>query len=591
MQGEITKTIADIEYQNIFFDFGEAIAKKKAELSMVPEAADIDITVADEKGATGVMLVPSRNPEDVNDFYLNAYVAGNKLIISGKEGKQIDSAESVIEGELRVDPNTVEYVPQPLTAQDPVDEIITITMMDGAIYKIHTVPEQLLKMEITGSGVAPENAGIYTFRMLGWMVRVNSDGYIVYYRDINCAGLDDNFQPHETPDGMFYSYCIALTDRFFGLGEGMFVIMDENYRDIDTVTLMPNDDPNHTHGEGYLDFHEIRVISKGNYLVKGYNRMRATMPDSLDGVDGTHDTYGWVVVMQQQKDGKLLWELTTADYPLFFEASVEPTSYVETSMEKPSDYIHMNSLDWIADEDGNVIKLLTSMRNLSALVQFDVRTGAIDWIFGGKASTLTGFDEFCTERQDHFGNTFNAVMFGQHYARYEHLLPGHVLGNIYQVSVFDNGTGAAFMEGNGPAFTTATNPPTLSRTFRFLIDEATNTAKVFDVIDGTHLTALMPEKYFQADHCCSVDYYNENSVCIGWGLDMIVDSTSKANPKLDPNYPHLPLYAGVHPVMCDYDMANDKLTFVLSVFESAIEPKFGLKNLHFSYRTYKTPTA
>ena len=54
---EKVESVADISYANINYDFKDQIQAEKEATKLVPQAADIKIAVADEKGATGVELV------------------------------------------------------------------------------------------------------------------------------------------------------------------------------------------------------------------------------------------------------------------------------------------------------------------------------------------------------------------------------------------------------------------------------------------------------------------------------------------------------------------------------------------------------
>src|SRR5690606_8439404 len=128
----------DKTYTNIYFDYTAEIAAfdKKNTGFTTPQAADIGITVEDEKGATGVVLVASE--DSAGDYYLNALVAGNALTFSG------DIKAAAIEAggkktELTVEGGKFTITPQLISADNPVDEIITITKNDGTLLRIHTV--------------------------------------------------------------------------------------------------------------------------------------------------------------------------------------------------------------------------------------------------------------------------------------------------------------------------------------------------------------------------------------------------------------------------------------------------------------------
>mgnify|MGYP003278862293 FL=1 len=89
-------SVAEISYSNISFDFADELASEREALKLVPDAADISISVADEKGATGVVLVPSLDEANTTDYYLNALVAGNSLVFTPAKDAAIASAKSSI---------------------------------------------------------------------------------------------------------------------------------------------------------------------------------------------------------------------------------------------------------------------------------------------------------------------------------------------------------------------------------------------------------------------------------------------------------------------------------------------------------------
>ncbi len=597
---EEIKSVADIDYANVNYDFAQEIAKLKDQTKIVPEAAAVDLAVEDEKGATGVVLAASQDKNNKTDYYLNAMVAGNKLKFSAKEGK-IASAKSSASGDLEVKDGAVEMTPAVIKAADPKDEIITIKMEDGTEYKVHTVNEMMCGMDIAGSGVSKENAGVYTFAIDKFMLRVNTEGDLVYYRNVGCIGenMAENFQRQETKEGVFYSFFAELKPEFRnangGYSSGMYVVMDENYKDIDQVTQLPNDDKNHTHGEGYLDQHEFLVLGKDHYMTLSYTpQLVDNLPEGVKGLDGGSEAYVWAGVFQEVEDGKVVKEINTTDYPMLYESAVEKIDY-ENSTDKgitvnvnnnevPSladgwqDYVHVNSLDYTLDESGQTDKLLVSMRDQCAVYQFDMDTGAIEWIMGGKASTLKGFDDYTTKRKDDKGTEFTALTYAQHYARYTNLTEDRILKGNPEISVFDNQTGMA-------PFLRAVEVPTLTRVFKATIDQKAGTATVSDVINGVDLDAKTG-KYHNASHCGSVDYFNENSVVIGWGLHGVIDNIPAQAPKgtmKDKGFDDLK--QGSRPVVSEYDPASGEITFELSVSRN---PQMKTHEALFSYRTYKT---
>ncbi len=593
--------VAEINYANIGFDFAEDIAAEKETVATVPASAEIDVELSDTMGITGMVIVPALDAADTENYYLNAYAAGDELTLAAKDGAVIKSAVSSISGEIALADGAAAFVPAALDAADPVDEIITVTMESGEVYNIHTLPQAIPDMTITGEGVAEADTGVYSFAVDKFMLRVNTDGELLYYRNINCVGEQqvENFATQIAGGKTYYTVFVELRKEYRniqgGYSSGMYLVMDENYNEIDQVTLAENADPNHTHGEGYLDQHEFVILEDGHYILLSYTPLLVNnLPDTVEGLDGGSSAYVWAGIIQEVKDGTVISEINTADYPLLYESAVEKINYANSTdqgvtvnlngNDVPSpadgwqDYVHVNSVDYTMDEDGTIDKILVSMRDQSAVYQFDIDTGAMEWILGGKASTLTGYEDYTSTRTDDNGVEFQALTFGQHFARYTNKNEAGMIEGNTEISVFDNQTGIA-------PFITAVEIPTLTRTFKATIDTAANTAVISDVINGTDLNQKT-DKYHIASHCGSVQYNSATSVTIGWGLHGVIDNIGPMAPEGtigDKGYADL--RQGSRPVFTDYDPSADTVTFELSLTRSPLEENSeGL----FSYRTYKT---
>ena len=594
----ITCDISDIDYANIYFDYADQIAAEKAAAVIIPQAAAIELTAADSNGASGVELVASLDAANTTDYYLNAYVGGNAINFAGG----IAAAESSITGALPVAGGAVSYIPAAIDADALVDEVITFTMASGATYKVHTVPEEFPDLTITGSGVSADDAGVYTFSLDKFFTRVSTDKQLLYYRNINCIGHEyqaEGFAPQPFGDKQYYSAFIELHPDFKnaqgGYSSGFYLLMDENYKDIDQITLLPNEEENHKHGEGYLDQHEFVVMGENHYMLLSYTPLLIeNLPDSLKGIDGGKTAYVWAGIIQEVKDGKVVAEINTADYPILYESAVEKIDYAGSTDQGVNvvvgqnevfsladgiqDYVHVNSVDYTLDPDGTADKILVSMRDQSAVFQFDIDTGAMEWILGGKASTLGGFDEYTKTRTDDNGAAFQALTFGQHFARYTNKAEDGTISGNAEISVFDNQTGVA-------PFLTVMDPATLTRVFKATIDAEAGTATISDVIDGTHLNELTG-KYHIASHCGSVQYNSDTSVMIGWGLHGVVDNFGAMVPEgtmKDAGFEDL--RQGSRPIFTDYDLSADTVTFELSGTRNPNEEN---PEAFFSYRTYKT---
>ena len=596
-----TNNTIRIHYAETWYDYADQIASETAALPLAPQAAECGFSVEDEKGAAGVVLVPSLEDGNTEDLYLNAMAAGHALTLKPAEGKEIVSVVSSVSGALEKPGETVRFTPMVLKAAEPLDEIITVTMKGGEEYRVHTLNECMPEIKITGTGVDPANAGVYDFALDKFLLRVNTDGELVYYRNMSCVGkmLVENFCRQETKDGVYYTFFTELHPEYRnfmnGFCSGMYVVMDEDMKDIGSLFSEANDDPHHTHGKGYLEQHEMIVLGKDHFLTLSYTgEFVSNLPEEVKGTGNGHQAYVWAGVFQEVRDGRVLHEISTADYPLLYASSVETNDY-ENSNNKglnvtmngrtffsPAagwmDYVHVNSFDYTLDENGNVDKLLVSMRNQCAVYQFDMASGAVDWILGGKASTLTGYEAFTRARTDEKGNVFQALTYGQHFAKYTNRNADGMITGDPEISLFDNQTGTV-------PFTTTAEIPTLTRTFIAKINPSRRMAEIVNVINGTDINRKTG-KYHIASHCGSVQYKNEHSVVIGWGYHSIIDNIDPAAPAgtmQDTGFPDLRI--GSCPVFTEYDKANDKVTFELCAFRN---PHFLVEEGFFSYRTYKT---
>lgn len=595
---------AELNYSNVNFDFSDEIAALKEQVPLVPQAADIPLSVSEAGGASGMVLVPSVQDGHELDYYLNAYVAGSELTFTGSQA--IQSAESSVTGALDVANDSFTLTPAAIQAEKPADEVITVTMEDGSIYRIHTVHELMPILTVPTAQVSESNKGVYDFAVDKFFLRVSTEGELIYYRNMNCVGesMAENFASQVTDDGTFFTGFVELRVELRnvngGYSSGLYLVMDDHYTDIDTLTLLPNQEANHTHGEGYLDQHEFLVLGEDHYLTLSYTPLEVNnLPDTVSGVDGTSTAYVWAGIFQEVKDGEVVAEINTTDYPLLYETAIEKRNYagstdqgIETTTgqgdpvfslaEGWQDYVHPNSLDYTLNADGSVDKLLVSMRDQCAVYQFDMSSGAIEWILGGKASTFTGYEDFASTRKDEEGTEFTALTYGQHFARYANKNADHTLDGNPVISVFDNQTGDAPFLMQPPAPTMA---PTLTRTFVAELDPAAGTAQITDVINGTDLNQLS-DGYHIASHCGSVQYDDDTSVVIGWGLHSVVDTIGAQAPQgtiSDTGYEDL--RQGSRPIFTEYDMTTGEITFELYADRN---PLIQTHEALFSYRTYKT---
>ncbi|MCF0142641.1 MAG: hypothetical protein HUJ75_04620, partial [Parasporobacterium sp.] len=148
-----------IEYTNVNYDFSADISRELDLVKTSPDASPALLSVSDNQGTSGMVLVPSVEAGNTMDIYMNALVAGNEVTIKG----DIKTAESSVQGALEAVEGGVKFVPAPLKAMEANDEVINVVLNDGTVYNIHTWNQHLPNFDINVQNVAEENKGVYHF--------------------------------------------------------------------------------------------------------------------------------------------------------------------------------------------------------------------------------------------------------------------------------------------------------------------------------------------------------------------------------------------------------------------------------------------
>lgn len=541
---EFLVTVYEGETNELRFDYTEEIAAAnfKNTAYTTPKEAAVDLTVESTCGATGVVLVNSDDAENTKDLFLNAYVAGDTLTVSGsgiakavKEYKGTETPVAVVD-------NKFTFVPETLTAENYADEVIHVTLTTGEVYNIHTVPEKLPLFEITADNKPA--AGVYSMAIDSFMIRVNTDGEIVYFRAMNHQGKNvlANFEPHDLDEGRYYTYFYetntALRDPANGYNSGMFVLMDSNYTEVEYITLLPTE----RHGEGYLDQHEILLLSPTHWMLLSYTcEYVNNIPAEVAGSPAAYVQAG---IIQEVENNEVIMEIDSVDYPEFYALAMTSNDYASSTVEDLKsicDYVHPNSID-IDERDGNII---VSMRSMSSIVKFDRETGEIVWILGGRGNEFTGLDELIQQE--------GILFLYQHNAKY---VSESVTGNKATISLFDNETNFG---------------KNLTRTLMIELDEETKTGKIVNVITGSDYDAITGMKHW-GTHCGNVEYITPTSAVVGWGLHVKLDTDSAT--------------LGVKPVLSEINPETGELLFELVPDRN---PNNAASMSSFmSYRAYKT---
>jgi hypothetical protein len=243
------------------------------------------------------------------------------------------------------------------------------------------------------------------------------------------------------------------TNAGYGIGQG--VIFNQSYQQIATV--------NAANGLK-MDLHEFLIDPQGHAWIFAPSVVRVPGISSpvIDGVMQEID----------MKTGNVLFEWHAMDF-------VSPsTTYTAAPIKgHPFDPFHLNSISF--EQDGTV---LLSMRNTSAVYDINPSTGKVNWVLGGKASTIKMGSGTST--------------WGQHDAEVQ---PDGSL------TIFDDGGGPPrvhpYSRGIHESINTSSKTATLIKEF----DHSPNLAAAFEgsvqtLADGNDVLGWGQQPYFSEDN-------------------------------------------------------------------------------------------
>ena len=424
--------------------------------------------------ASGVQLAQNFDP-DTADYDLNALAAGQTITLKVKAP---DTAKVTVNGTpVRPNQNCALKI-----ADISIDNNITVTVkLSGEKqkkYTIHTYNRSLPTLNYTASVKSSLQDGIYTFVLNQYMIRMNTAGQVIYYRSLaflnKTQTVNINFKPVEYADGTKrFTYNVVLDDTLgaSGYANGMCVVMDENYKDIESIHLMENS----WHSEGFVDDHDLILLSDTHWICESYVKRNVdNIPDEISSRNGMGNVVAGII--QEVDDGKVIMEFDTADYPFFYQTSKRNNDFTSSGYQ---DYVHINSL-FIDPKDNN---LIVSMRNQDAVYKIDRTTGKIIWVLGGT------FDQF---------HLTSSQQFVAQHAAY--------LTKSGALILYNDNTGAG-----------------QSSVMEFSLDEPVKTVKTFKQYNLSN---------YYGDYCGSAFETDSGTHVIDWGL--CTKNTSPIFTEFDP---------------------------------------------------------
>ena len=231
----------------------------------------------------------------------------------------------------------------------------------------------------------------------GRLVVMDMAGNIVLQRYTHGSAFD--FRKWKIDGKTRYTWFIndqkAFHIKDIKLAAGNIVLADSTLTELKRIYYVANDKIKTRSKQG-LDPHDLILLSDDHYITMSvYIKEANNIPANLHPAKNARVA---VPILQEVKDGKLVWQWDASDYPALYASSVEHNHYFDTS--KISDYLHINA----AALDPHDSNLVCSFRNSDQVIKIDRKDGHIIWKLGGKDSDfpLTAEQHFLRQHDVHF---------------------------------------------------------------------------------------------------------------------------------------------------------------------------------------------
>ena len=214
---------------------------------------------------------------------------------------------------------------------------------------------------------------------------ISEEGTLVFYRRTRIDICASDFKQTTLVNGeKVYSYMQQekAVPPFHYLG-GSLVLMNDKFEVIDSLTIQKTD----KHPALMIENHDSLILDKNHYILSAYHETEILNPETEKPVFVAES------VIQEIKDGKVVFDWVSSDYPELYTHFKYPNYYFD---QRFHDYMHFNSII-IDPKDNNFI---VSFASQSSVVKLNRQTGEIMWTLGGSG------DDFKLDEKYHF--------FGQH---------------------------------------------------------------------------------------------------------------------------------------------------------------------------------
>ncbi len=250
---------------------------------------------------------------------------------------------------------------------------------------------------------------------------IDEAGKLVYYRANETPPWTmANLNKHVLKNGKVrysvFRQFNNLTPLSYFFGEQ--IIMDENFKVIDRLQLM-----SHNGRPAYpVETHSFVMMDDGHYIITGYYY-------TVDYQAPWKNKKIAVPVIQEIKNGQLIFEWCANDYPELFKTCMEGCNHQDDYQ----DYLHLNSVA----VDPNDENLIVSFAASSQVIKINRINGKIMWKLGGLSDDFNLSDEQFFLRQHDAQMTKDGwlVLFDNRFPNpkiKEKLTGKNVLHNLYQ---------------------------------------------------------------------------------------------------------------------------------------------------------------
>ena len=289
----------------------------------------------------------------------------------------------------------------------------------------------------------PENIFIHSMGLENYMSIIDSN--LEIYWQINSDQVGVDFKENNNKISYFNKNTLN--------SEGAhWIIADNQMQEIDSLICT----------SGLTDYHDIRMIDNGNYILQSYDSLYVNMSNLVEGGVPGAIVKGILRLQEFDSDHNLILDWFAFDH-------LDIADYTNLNLTIPQiTWMHGNSIEIDYDEN-----LIISNRRSSEIIKINRTSGEIIWIFGGP------LNEF--EISDDSLNGFSK----QHDARR-----------------LDNGNLLLFDNGNQ-------HQPPISRVVEYQINEENKTASL--VWEFYH-----PDQFLAISMGSSQRLANQNTL-INWG--------------------------------------------------------------------------